>query len=67
MVQSWLIIRIIEQLKYIGLKKDCYKIILDCSQKNVPFYEKCGFAVKELQMVMYIDENDPVKKIKSKL
>lgn len=21
----------------------CYKIILDCSDDNIPFYEKCGF------------------------
>ena len=21
----------------------CYKVILDCSEKNVPFYESCGF------------------------
>lgn len=59
--------RIIEELKYIGKQTGCYKIILDCSQKNVPFYEKCGFSVKELQMVVYIDENDPVKKINAKL
>ena len=25
--------------------KDCYKIILDCSDDNVPFYEKCGFNI----------------------
>lgn len=30
--------------------KGCYKIILDCSEKNVPFYEKAGFKQHELQM-----------------
>lgn len=28
---------VIESLKHIGKLKDCYKIILDCSEKNVPF------------------------------
>lgn len=27
-----------------------YKIILDCSEENVPFYEKFGFFKKEVQM-----------------
>ena len=28
----------------------CYKVILDCSDKNVPFYEKFGFSVQENEM-----------------
>ncbi len=24
-------------------KRDCYKIILCCEAKNIPFYERCGF------------------------
>ncbi len=31
----------------------CYKVILDCSKTNTPFYEKCGFEKKENQMVIY--------------
>ncbi|KAL3825766.1 hypothetical protein ACJIZ3_021795 [Penstemon smallii] len=31
----------------------CYKVILDCSLENRPFYEKCGFKQKEIQMVKY--------------
>jgi len=27
--------------------KRCYKIILDCSDKNISFYERCGFKVVE--------------------
>jgi len=45
--------RLIEQLKCLGEKISCYKIILDCSEKNVTFYEKCGFTKKEIQMVFY--------------
>jgi len=46
-------LRLIEQLKQVGTKVGCYKIILDCSEKNVPFYEKCAFAKKEVQMALY--------------
>ncbi|KDP42749.1 hypothetical protein JCGZ_23689 [Jatropha curcas] len=33
----------------------CYKVILDCSIENKPFYEKCGFKQKEIQMVKYFN------------
>ena len=29
----------------------CYKVMLDCEQGNIGFYEKCGFQQKEVQMV----------------
>ncbi|PNH12865.1 Glucosamine 6-phosphate N-acetyltransferase [Tetrabaena socialis] len=29
----------------------CYKVILDCAEANVAFYEKCGLTRKEVQMV----------------
>ncbi|RKP04848.1 acyl-CoA N-acyltransferase [Thamnocephalis sphaerospora] len=45
---------IIEALKSIGANVGCYKIILDCSEKNVPFYVKCGFKQKEVEMAWYI-------------
>ncbi|KAG2208497.1 hypothetical protein INT47_010193 [Mucor saturninus] len=47
-------IKIIEALKYIGQANGCYKVILDCAVKNIPFYEKCGFTPKESQMAWYI-------------
>ena len=37
----------------IELSKDCYKIILNCSDKNVEYYKKFGFIQKEYQMVYY--------------
>jgi glucosamine-phosphate N-acetyltransferase len=30
--------------------RGCYKIILDCKRKNVPFYKKCGFEENECCM-----------------
>ena len=31
-------------------KEGCYKAILDCEEKNIPFYKKCGFKVWEREM-----------------
>jgi glucosamine-phosphate N-acetyltransferase len=43
---------IIETLKVIGKRTGCYKIILDCSDKNVPFYQKCGFTQKVIFSIL---------------
>ncbi|KAI7899402.1 acyl-CoA N-acyltransferase [Cokeromyces recurvatus] len=56
-------LRIIQALKYIGAKRGCYKVILDCSEKNVPFYEKCGFTRKEVEMSWYV----PQQQVKARL
>ena len=32
---------------------ECYKIILDCSNENVKFYEKCGYEWKGNQLALY--------------
>lgn len=45
--------RIVTQLVNIAKAENCYKVILDCSTENVPFYEKCGFVKKEVQMAQY--------------
>lgn len=34
---------LIEELTKIGKAEGCYKVILDCSEHNVAFYNKCGF------------------------
>lgn len=34
---------------------DCYKVILDCDEKNVGFYEKCGFKRKGVEMACYFE------------
>ena len=31
-------------------EKNCYKVVLECSEKNVPFYEKNGFRRNEISM-----------------
>jgi glucosamine-phosphate N-acetyltransferase len=35
-----------ECIKY-AKQRGCYKIILDCAEKNVPFYKRSGFYIKE--------------------
>lgn len=40
---------LIEHAKSVG----CYKVILDCNDENMLFYEKCGFVKKEVQMAKY--------------
>eukprot|EP01126_Amoeba_proteus_P030467 TRINITY_DN3011_c0_g1_i2.p1 TRINITY_DN3011_c0_g1~~TRINITY_DN3011_c0_g1_i2.p1 ORF type:complete len:111 (-),score=15.59 TRINITY_DN3011_c0_g1_i2:129-461(-) len=47
---------IVEQLTHLGKRAGCYKIILDCSEKNVGFYHRLGFQRKENQMAMYFDQ-----------
>ncbi|CAG8533013.1 7030_t:CDS:2 [Paraglomus occultum] len=54
-------LRVIQTLKYIGANRGCYKVILDCSEKNVPFYEKCGFTRKEVEMAWYCNEPPKAK------
>lgn len=47
-------LRIIQTLDHIAQQVGCYKCILDCSEKNQPFYEKCGYKLAGVQMVYHI-------------
>lgn len=47
--------RIVEKLRTVGEDAGCYKVILDCDEKLVGFYEKCGFQKKAIQMAWYKD------------
>ncbi|EFC50326.1 acetyltransferase [Naegleria gruberi] len=47
---QYLGVKVIEACKQFAKEKGCYKTILDCSERNVSFYERCGFKKKELQM-----------------
>lgn len=44
---------LINYLVQIAKEAKCYKIILDCSDHNIPFYTKCGFEQKGFQMAKY--------------
>ena len=43
----------IEYLTKIGKELKCYKCILDCDDKNMVFYEKCGYVRKGVEMSRY--------------
>ena len=45
--------KLMNKLIEIGKQANCYKIILDCNNYNIGFYQKLGFVVKENQMVNY--------------
>ena len=42
--------KLMEYIELIAIREKCYKIILDCSEANVSFYEKCGFVRREIEM-----------------
>ena len=44
---------LIEKLKDVAVERGCYKVILNCNESNVKFYEKCGYKKKEFEMVKY--------------
>ncbi|KAI0300523.1 acyl-CoA N-acyltransferase [Multifurca ochricompacta] len=46
-------LRIIQALTHISENAGCYKTILNCSDSNIPFYEKCGFEKREKEMAKY--------------
>ncbi|KAM6495212.1 Acyl-CoA N-acyltransferase [Amanita muscaria] len=49
-------LRVIQALTGISENSGCYKTILNCSDSNIPFYEKCGFQKKENEMAKYAPE-----------
>ncbi|KAH9950771.1 acyl-CoA N-acyltransferase [Amylocystis lapponica] len=49
-------LRVIQALTGISENSGCYKTILNCSDSNIPFYEKCGYEKKENEMAKYASE-----------
>lgn len=45
--------KIIDHLTKLAESLNCYKVILNCNESNVKFYEKCGYKKKEFEMVKY--------------
>lgn len=46
--------KIINTLVNYAKECGCYKVILNCAEKNVEFYKKCKFVRKEVEMVYRI-------------
>lgn len=47
--------KIIDYLVNFAKINGCYKVILNCSDKNVDFYKKCGFVNKNKEMSLYFN------------
>lgn len=47
--------RIVKFLTDYARDAHCYKVILDCSEDNVGFYEKCGFSRRDAHMAKYFE------------
>ena len=47
--------KIISFLIDIAEKENCYKVILNCKNKYIKFYEKCGLKPHAIQMVKYFN------------
>jgi glucosamine-phosphate N-acetyltransferase len=45
--------QMIDHLSKYAKNQGCYKCILDCSEENILFYEKCGYKLKGMQMSSY--------------
>lgn len=45
--------QLVNYLSNVAKERGCYKVILNCSDKNVKFYNKCGFVIKEFEMAKY--------------
>ncbi|WOO83507.1 Glucosamine 6-phosphate N-acetyltransferase 1 [Vanrija pseudolonga] len=45
-------------LREMATRLNCYKVILDCKDPKVGFYEKCGFDLRGRQMAFYVNPDD---------
>jgi len=49
--------RIVDALNKLAQELGCYKIILDCEDKNITFYEKLGYKEHTKHMALYFDKD----------
>jgi glucosamine-phosphate N-acetyltransferase len=45
--------KLLDSLSQMAKDQGCYKVILDCSEDNASFYEKCGFKKHGFEMSLY--------------
>ncbi|KAK6904389.1 hypothetical protein I203_105202 [Kwoniella mangroviensis CBS 8507] len=51
--------RLVVGLRDMAVGLGCYKVILDCKEPKMPFYEKCGFHKRSAGMAYYIADHQP--------
>lgn len=44
---------LVRRLVQLAHERGCYKVMLNCSDRRVGWYEQCGLQCKEVQMVRY--------------
>lgn len=49
---------IVESLCEIALKKGCYKVALQCQDRNLGFYKKCGFEFSGTMMQRFVSSSN---------
>jgi glucosamine-phosphate N-acetyltransferase len=49
---------VVAELLRVAAARGLYKVILNCNDRNVPFYEKLGFVRKDNQMAIYREPRD---------
>lgn len=47
---------LLRTLKDLAISIGCYKVVLNCSVDNEPFYNKCGYSKSGTEMVIYFEE-----------
>ena len=47
--------RLVTHLLQIANEFNCYRVVLQCEENNIPFYEKCGFRQSEFGMSLVTD------------
>ncbi|KAI9593507.1 acyl-CoA N-acyltransferase [Syncephalis fuscata] len=50
--------RIIKQLTHMATVLGCYKLLLNCAEHNVGFYERCGLSLSSVQMKRYLKKDE---------
>ena len=45
---------LVKELIEVARREKCYKVILNCSDENVPFYRKLGFSKRDNGMIVLL-------------
>ncbi|WVW79250.1 hypothetical protein I302_101216 [Kwoniella bestiolae CBS 10118] len=52
-------LKLVLGLRDMAVGLGCYKVILDCKEPKMPFYEKCGFHKRSAGMAYYVADHQP--------
>ncbi|WVF65636.1 hypothetical protein IAT40_000367 [Kwoniella sp. CBS 6097] len=57
-------LKLVIGLRDMAVALGCYKVILDCKEQKIPFYEKCGFYKRSAGMAYYIADRPTAGEMK---